>query len=253
VSAGNGAYPRTYAVAQLSVGGQAATYPLVFEPRASFSPPIPPPPRPATPVPPPPPPAQPPQPNQPAVDPIVPPAVPIATAATPPPPPAPPTPPTFASKAPLDPNIAPSSLDVTPPTAVTQPPTPPVNPAPPSGARREARQRQAAAQKSGADNAEEGESSDGVDPSDAQNRVNPVDSEHQAATRIEPGRETHPFTALPQADQPSAWSRGLLYGGGLTLAALVLAFGLRTARPTPRRREPELPAPAYARQWRRRR
>ena len=55
------------------------------------------------------------------------------------------------------------------------------------------------------------------------------------------------ITALPRRDQPSAWSRGALYGGGLTLAGLTLALGWMTLRPTPRRREPRLPAPAYNR------
>ncbi|MGH2957621.1 MAG: hypothetical protein ACRDL6_11580, partial [Solirubrobacterales bacterium] len=57
VSAGRGNYPRTFAVAQLSAGEQAATYPLTFEPRASLPmtpPPPPPPPAPVA-VPPPPP------------------------------------------------------------------------------------------------------------------------------------------------------------------------------------------------------
>jgi hypothetical protein len=118
-----------------------------------------------------------------------------------------------------------------------------VNPAPPSGARREARQRQAAAQKSGAD-ADEG--------SEAQelggDLANSPDAEigTQAATR-----HKHEFTALTDRDQPSAWARDALLGGGIGIAALVLALGLRTARPTPRRREPEVPAPAWARRTRR--
>jgi hypothetical protein len=40
---------------------------------------------------------------------------------------------------------------------------------------------------------------------------------------------------------------GLQWGGGLTLMALTLAFGFITVRPTPRRRTPELPAPAWSR------
>ncbi|MGH2956870.1 MAG: hypothetical protein ACRDL6_07755, partial [Solirubrobacterales bacterium] len=49
VRAGRGDYPRTYAVASLSVDDQSATYPLVFEPRASYQAP---PARPAPPAPP---------------------------------------------------------------------------------------------------------------------------------------------------------------------------------------------------------
>jgi hypothetical protein len=241
--AGNGAYPRTFAVGALSVGAHSATWPLVFEPRANFGPPAPVPARPPALPPPPANPAQPPQPNPPAVEALAPPVLPNLTAATPPAPPVPPTPPPAQSQTPLDLNLAPTALDVTPPTAVSQPPTPPVNPAPPSGARREARQRQAAAQKSGAD-ADEG--------SEAQelggDLANSPDAEigTQAATR-----HKHEFTALTDRDQPSAWARDALLGGGIGIAALVLALGLRTARPTPRRREPEVPAPAWARRTRR--
>ncbi|MGH2956205.1 MAG: hypothetical protein ACRDL6_04335, partial [Solirubrobacterales bacterium] len=70
VRAGNGAYPRTFAIAALSVGEQAATYPLTFEPRSSFQvtpPPPPPPPAPVA-VPPPPPPPSPAQPTSPQVN-----------------------------------------------------------------------------------------------------------------------------------------------------------------------------------------
>ncbi|MDX6652821.1 MAG: hypothetical protein QOJ38_1602 [Solirubrobacterales bacterium] len=61
--------------------------------------------------------------------------------------------------------------------------------------------------------------------------------------------ETGPtyFTATANRSQPSAWARDLEWGGGMTLMALVLAFGWITVRPTPRRRQPETPAPAYAR------
>jgi hypothetical protein len=246
VSAGKGNYPRTYALAQLSVADQSATYPLTFEPRASFRTP-PPPPRLPVAVPPPPPPAtQPPQPSPPAIEPIVPVVPPPLAAASPPPPPAPPAPPTFASQAPLDLNLNPAALDVAAPTTVTQPPTPPVNPAPPSGARREARQRQAAAQKSGADSGEEG-SGESADPGEAQVRSDPVDSPNQSASGLETGRERHPFTASAEREQPSAWARDLQWGGGLVLMALILTGAWLTLRPTPRRREPEIPAPAWAR------
>jgi hypothetical protein len=61
-------------------------------------------------------------------------------------------------------------------------------------------------------------------------------------TRVE-----HPFTRLEPHAQPSAWSRGALYGGGLGLAALTAALGFTVLRPRPRRRPPEAPAPAWAR------
>ncbi|MGH2956881.1 MAG: hypothetical protein ACRDL6_07810, partial [Solirubrobacterales bacterium] len=179
-------------------------------------------------------------------------------AQAPAPPPAPPAPPTFASQAPLDLNVSPSGIDVSPPTTVIQPPTPPVNPAPPSGARREARQRQAAAQKSGADSAEEGsevregggdlaQSSDTVPGSSEMSRNASGAGAQNPATRRVAGRPEASITPLPARHQPSAWARNALIGGGLGLAALILALGVRTARPTPRRREPELPAPAWAR------
>jgi hypothetical protein len=66
--------------------------------------------------------------------------------------------------------------------------------------------------------------------------------------RIKPG---YSITTIARRDQPSAWARGALYGGGLTLIAQTLAFGWTTLRPGPRRRQPELPAPAVLRHRRR--
>ena len=60
-------------------------------------------------------------------------------------------------------------------------------------------------------------------------------------------RHENNFTALAHRDQPSAWARDLQWGGGLTLMSLVAFFGWMTVRPTPKRREPELPAHAWAR------
>jgi hypothetical protein len=61
----------------------------------------------------------------------------------------------------------------------------------------------------------------------------------------------HPFTAIHVRAQPSAWTHGLEWGGGLTLMALVLALGYTTVRPTPRRRRaPAAPMPAWARRRR---
>jgi hypothetical protein len=67
--------------------------------------------------------------------------------------------------------------------------------------------------------------------------------------QIKPGVS---ITVLSHREQPSAWARGALYGGGIGLAALVLALGFTTLRPGPRRRQPEIPAPAQARVWARR-
>jgi hypothetical protein len=242
VKAGNGNYERTFALATLSVGAHSASYPLTFEPRASFTGPTPPPPRvPAPPSPPANPPV-PPQTTPPVVEAITPPVLPTLTAAQPPAPPTPPVPPPAQSQAPIDLNLSPGAIDVAPPTAVSQPPTPPVNPAPPGGARREARQRQAAAQKSGADSAEEGS-----DVQDAGGDL--ADSPNATGTAM----TRHELTAITEREQPSAWARDALLGGGIGIAALVLALGLRTARPTPRRREPELPAPAWSQNRDRRR
>jgi hypothetical protein len=238
VKAGSGNFPKTYAIAELSVAAKSATYPLVFQPRASYRPKPPPPSIPAV-VPPPASPPVPANPTSPSVSAPAAPTIPVLAAQAPPPPPAPPAPPTFASQAPIDLSITPTALDVAPPTAVSQPPTPPVNPAPPSGARREARQRQAAAQKSGADSEGAEETQDaGGDLAQGP----PTDA--NAASR-------HDVTAIAHRQQPSAWTRDLLLAGGLGAAALILALGLGTARPKPRRRDPEVPAPAWARNRRR--
>ena len=55
------------------------------------------------------------------------------------------------------------------------------------------------------------------------------------------------FTPLHPRTQPSAWVTGLEWGGGIGLMALALALGFVTVRPTPRRRPPDLPAPAWNR------
>jgi hypothetical protein len=65
--------------------------------------------------------------------------------------------------------------------------------------------------------------------------------------------DPHPFTAIAHAEQPSAWTTGLEWGGGLFLMALALALTYATIRPTPgsRRREPPAAAPAWAKARRR--
>ena len=65
--------------------------------------------------------------------------------------------------------------------------------------------------------------------------------------RHERRRPEPSFTPLARADQPSAWAQGALYTGGITLMAFALAAGWSRGRPTPRRRPPEVPAPAQAR------
>jgi hypothetical protein len=257
ITTGHGNHPRVYAIGILSVGDKAATWPIAFEPRRNYRaatttiipplslPPIhvaaatvapvgnaPPPPPPAVPSP-----SLPPLPNLPALPPLS-----SSPPPAPPAPPAAPPPPSFAQALPLsiNPQLTPISITAT----VVPPSPPPVNPAPPSGsaARKEARQRQAAAAKS----------EEGADPKQAE-----VDLAQDAGmlhgtnqmTRRDRAKPGPSFTPLAQrAEQPSAWPRDLLYGGGLTLIGLTLALGWLTVRPTPRRRTPAAPAPAWARQ-----
>ena len=252
---GRGNHPPVYALAILSVDDKVATWPIVFAPRRSFKaavPPrgqnivLPPPARPlGTPVAslPPTPPANVPQPpNLQLTFPPTPtlPNLQLNSPQTqPPPPPAPPPPPVSPTASALQISPNPAGLNVAPAATVIPPPAPPIQPAPPGGARREARQRQAAAAKSeeGADQSQESTSGSGENT--------------QASTRYEEPREMA-FTAHTDRTQPSAWARGLLYGGGLGLGALTLALGYSLMRPGPRRRAPELPAPAWARANRRR-
>jgi hypothetical protein len=251
---GRGNRPPVYALAILSVGKQAVSWPIVFAPRRSFklAPPpraprvqLPPPPRPlsATPA------TLPPTPNTPISTPpnlqlTFPPTpqLPNLSLNTPqtqaPPPPAPPPPPVSPAASALQITPSPVGLNVAPATTVIPPPAPPIQPAPPGGARREARQRQAAAAKS----EEGGDQSAGQESSGGENT--------QASTRLDQPRDLA-FTAHAEHHQASAWSRGLLYGGGLGIAALTLALGWSLMRPGPRRRGPELPAVAWARVQRR--
>ena len=252
VRAGSGEQERTFAMAMLSVGGKAATWPLVFEPRPSFSQPRVPPPPPPPPPPAPPPPANPPStgisnlnlPAPPAL-----PTLPLSAEMQPPAPPIPPPPPGAASAAPLNLFLSTPGINIAPQSTVIPPPAPPIQPAPPGGARKEARQRQAAAQKSGSEAvSDEAESGRGA-PGGGDLADGPASPGGVDMTRYE-----NNFTAAVHREQPSAWTRNLQWGGGMTLMALVLAFGWMTVRPTPRRRPPHVPAPAWSRaDYRRRR
>jgi hypothetical protein len=250
----------------MSVADKAATWPLAFEPRKNFvpatpkslivpatvlpglrispelatalptsTPPPPPPPPPASASPPPPPPPPPPP------APPAPPPPPASTASAPPapaPPNAPP-PPSIPQQEPLSLNVQLHDIGITP--SPIPPSAPVVNPAPPSGsaARKEAKQRQAATAKS-----EER-------ASEAQEQGGDLADRPPGATgtigNVTRRSDHHPFTALQKTSQPSAWPRDLLYGGGIGLAALVVALGFATVRPTPRRRIPPVAAPAWAR------
>jgi hypothetical protein len=280
VTAGSGNHERVYAVAILSVGDKAASWPMVFEPRRSFRPQSAPAQlvvraqrlvpavnvlaagaaaAPASPPPPPPPP--PPgnvTPNTPAVPGLPPPGSPAAAPPpAPPAPPPPPPPPGFSQGLPLSLSAPLSPISV---QATVIPPTPPpINPAPPSGgaARKEAKQRQAAVAKSEEGAGEEGHSEGGdlaqgpVSAEGASPMTRHDAAEHPFTRAAHADRGRHPFTRVAHADPPSAWVRGALYGGGLTLAALLLAIGFTAARPRPRRRPPPRPEPAWARPRRR--
>jgi hypothetical protein len=266
---GRGTGKRTFAIAILSVGDKAASRPLVFEPRRSFVAQrakitVPALPRPARapaaqppvrlteagPPPPPPPPStpasplstqtlQPPQPPQipslPSISAAAPPAPP--TLATPQPPPAPPPPPSVPAQqqpSPLTLGAKVQAVAIVP--SVNPPAPPPVNPAPPGGAaaRKEAKQRQAATAKS---------EESGGDAKSAEAEVSHSSDPSHSSTRLDDGR--HAFTRLEQRSA-SPLSQTALYGGGTALMALALALAWSVGRPGPRRRPPEVPAPAHA-------
>ncbi|MDX6662109.1 MAG: hypothetical protein QOG09_211, partial [Solirubrobacterales bacterium] len=261
IEAGDGNVKRTFAIAILSVNQKVATYPISFEPRPSFTPEAPPPPPPPNGPPPPPPPPPAPNGQLPQINlptPPVPPSVPLDAGLVAPPPPAVPPPPGASSATPLNLFLNGPGLNIAPQSTVVPPPAPPIQPAPPGGARKEARQKQAATQDSGAGTDESSSEAQqlGGDMANA-----PPSPDLSAATRREPNASTRrdpvgpvqSFTPLSHRSQPSAWVRDLEWGGGIALMALVLGFSWLTVRPTPKRREPELPAPAYARTSSRRR
>ena len=268
---GRGRGERTYAIAILSVGEEAATYPIVFKPRHSFTaqrakvtlPALPraarapvaqqplrltdaaPPPPPAPPATPATPissttlqtPQAPQFPSLPTVNPAGPPPAPSLNAPPPPPapPPAPPVPPQQQPQ-PLALGAKVQAVAIVP--SVNPPAPPPVNPAPPGGAaaRKEAKQRQAATAKS-----EEGSSDGAQEASGESGGEAPYEPTNRASmTR-------HEFSAL-RPEPRASWSTGALYGGGLTLAALALALA-GTALPRSRDRRDRGVLPAPARVW----
>jgi hypothetical protein len=265
IQTGSGSHPRVYAIALLSVGGQETTWPVVFEPSKgytpsrpvlpplpSISPPAPLPPvhaaaagTPAPPLPSSPPPAPPEvgSPSLPQLPSLTPPP-PVAAVVPPAPPAPPPAPPPPGQPTPLplalQARLAPIGIQAT----VVPPSPPPVNPAPPSGsaARKEAKQRQAATAKS-----EEGSQERAQDATGDLTSAGPGPPGGMAMSRRAAGDANHPFTALRSLSQVSAWPSDLLYGGGLGIAALVLALGWSVVPPAARRRQPGTPAPAWHR------
>ncbi|MEA2386240.1 MAG: hypothetical protein QOJ22_414 [Thermoleophilaceae bacterium] len=286
VRAGRGPGERTYAIAILSVGDKAATWPIAFEPRRSFTaervkltlpalpraarapaaqqpirpgeapPPLAPPPAAAPGSPlssqslqPPPPPELPSLPTINAAGP--PPAPSLSAPPPPPPPPAPPPVPPQQQPLPLSLGAKLQAVAIVP--SVNPPAPPPVNPAPPGGAaaRKEAKQKQAAVAKS-EEQQSVGAETQGLGGDQADAPLSPQGSQmtrHQPleATRRAADRPTASFSPIVRPDPASAWSRGALYGGGLGLATLALVLGFSVLRPRPRRRPPEVPAPAWNR------
>ncbi|MDX6651266.1 MAG: hypothetical protein QOJ38_47, partial [Solirubrobacterales bacterium] len=239
---------RTFALALVSAAGKVATYPLVFEPRPTFTPEPPPPPPPppgATPPPPAtPPPGQVPPPNIPP--PPTPPAVPPGPGLQATSPPAVPLPPSGGAPT-LNLFTSPTSISVAPSLSLFPPAPPVINVAPPTPARPRQEAKKAAVQSSGSEN--DSPSDAGLGGDLAQGPPEPKGSamtrhDPNAATRRERVAPGQSITPLARHAQPSAWARDLQWGGGLTLMALVLALGFTTVRPGSRRRQPEIPAPA---------
>jgi hypothetical protein len=149
---------------------------------------------------------------------------------------------------------SPTSISVAPSLSLFPPAPPVINVAPPTPARPRQEAKKAAVQSSGSENDKAGADSR-TDATDARTEPmtrlesKPPNQSYRRRDRISPGQS---FTPLAGHHQPSAWARDLQWGGGLTLMALVLTFGWITVRPTPKRRQPELPAPAYSRIDRRR-
>jgi hypothetical protein len=272
VQTGSGSHPRVYAIAILSVGDKAATSPIVFEPRRDYMqrPPVLPllpvviPPAPVgsghvavslstVPSPPTSPPPAPPEVGSPALPQlpglVAPPPVSAVSPPGPPPPPAPPQPAAQPQPLPLalQAKLSPIGINAT----VVPPSPPPVNPAPPSGsaARKEAKQRQAATAES-----EQGSQETDAGAGEARVSVDAADGKNHPATSLVITRQVPrngplAFAALERGGQAYAWIRSVILSAGLILMALLMTFIWITARPTPRRRSPELPAPAWSR-WR---
>jgi hypothetical protein len=176
-----------------------------------------------------------------------PPAPPPPQLQAPPPPPAPPAPPPNPPQPqalPLTLNAKLQPIAIVP--SVNPPSPPPVNPAPPAGsaARKEAKQRQAAAAKS-----EEGEGGRSNEHLDVEIADAPNMPGGAAMTRRERDRPVPSLTSLDRPAQPSAWARNALYGGGLGLAALAFTACWLTFRPRPRRRLTAAPQRAPTSRW----
>jgi hypothetical protein len=275
VLSGRGNHPRVYALAILSVGSQAASWPLVFESRRSYAPSPPariltstppvlpqvhvgaiaatsPPPPPSAPPPAPPVVGTPTLPQLPGLPGLPPLNTPPPAAPPPPAGAAPPAPPASQAPSALSISVSPQSVGFAPPSGVGPPPAPPINPAPPGGARREAKAKQPAAAKSeetgGGDEKAQVDLAEGPPGASGAHMTRHHDN---AMTRRDRDRPPISFTPLTHGSQrswsgQSAWSRDVIYGGGLVAIALLLAL-TSTALPTSRRSQPPAGAPAWAR------
>ena len=142
-------------------------------------------------------------------------------------------------------------LSVAPSVSLFPPSAPVINVAPPTPARPIEKARKVAVQSSGSDADKPSSGASQAQEMGGDGANAPPTARGAEMTRHDSGSATNNFTAIAHRDQASAWARDLQWGGGLTLMALVMAFGWITVRPTPRRRTPEVPAPAYSRQRRR--
>jgi hypothetical protein len=251
VRAGDGTDHRVYAVGLLSAGTQAATYPLVFESRGAPQTPaqaraaavrgLP---RPGAQAEAP---TQAPRSGPPSQggSPSPGPDTPFSPGVTTPPLldapvdrlPGPPAPPALPS-APVAPasKLGPtaSALPDIPRVSPVPPKAPPAKPAPKVLASREARQAQAASAPIDDPAPEAADESELREPVWVDLADAPSMPPGAATTRREPRRPDLPMTAIRSDHQPSAWVRGALYGGGLTLAAFILASGWLLVRPSRR-------------------
>jgi hypothetical protein len=258
VTAGEGTDGRVYALAHLTVGDRAATYPLVFEPGA-----VEPAAAPAVAAPSGRPPARPSMTGEGAgppsaqgrsfafssVDPPAPLGLP-----SPPPAGRPPSAPSPGPTPEPPPARPPSSLDLAraPPGAPDVPRVSLLPPAPPSAQPEPKvnRHYEEAAGEAGMAAVVEDDSPLAADEAVAQQQsryevelaLEPLPPRGAEATRRSPLRPDLPMRALARPDQPSAWARNALYGGGLALAALCLALGWSSIG-----RGPARAAPAFSR------
>ncbi len=264
VRAGEGADERVYAVALLSVGELSATYPLVFDPRSARkalaavdgSPAAP---------------GVAPAAGRPAANPSSPttgaptapgspsatlelPTFPTFPPAAPPQPPQAPGPPTPASPNAPPPHVAGSASQAAqaassaleaPRVAPVPPGAPHAKPSPKVTPGIEAAVPLQAAVAAIDDDPLDAAAATADPREDLLVDIAPAPSmpPGAATTRRAHERPEMQMTALDSADQPSAWTRNAGYGGGLTLAAMVLAGGWLAVRS--RRRAAGAPAPAY--------